>query len=188
VNWKAIAIDGPGGSGKSTLAKQLAKDFDAAIIPMDAFLLPVEKHRFSAIAKNYDLDRFFNEVVLALGSDSPVSYSSQNLETGELKKIKIPAGKKVIVEGIYSFEVDFREIYDFAIFVDAPREELLRRGMPSGKSGSSWLDKWLVGEETYLEAQSPRLAATLIIDGSKPFPASQQLIELSKRRKTERLA
>ena len=63
MTWKAMAIDGPGGSGKSTLARQLAKDLGAYIIPMDAFLLPATNYRLSAISKNYDLDRFGQDVI-----------------------------------------------------------------------------------------------------------------------------
>jgi hypothetical protein len=83
----------------------------------------------------------------------------------------------VIIDGIYSFEVRYREAYDFSIFVHANRETLLHRGMNQGGSGS-WLDKWLVGEETYLEAQSPMSAATLILDGSLPTPKTTQVMEM----------
>jgi uridine kinase len=177
MNWKAMAIDGPGGSGKSTLAKQLAEDLGAEIISMDAFLLPETNYRLSAIAKNYDLDRFGFEVIDPLVLGEPIKYQVANLETGAMKTVKVPAGKPVIIDGIYSFEVRCREAYDFSIFVHANRETLLHRGMNQGGSGS-WLDKWLVGEETYLEAQSPMSAATLILDGSLPTPATDQVMEM----------
>jgi uridine kinase len=177
MNWKAMAIDGPGGSGKSTLAKQLAEDLGAEIISMDAFLLPVTNYRLSAIAKNYDLDRFGFEVIDPLVLGEPIKYQVANLETGVMKAVKVPAGKPVIIDGIYSFEVRYREAYDFSIFIHANRETLLHRGMNQGGSGS-WLDKWLVGEETYLEAQSPMSAATLIVDGSLPTPTTDQIMEM----------
>ncbi len=177
MNWKAMAIDGPGGSGKSTLAGQLAKDLGAEIISMDSFLLPATNYRLSAIAKNYDLDRFGFEVIDPLVLGEPIKYQVANLETGAMKTVKVPAGKPVIIDGIYSFEVRYREAYDFSIFVHANRETLLHRGMNHSESGS-WLDKWLVGEETYLEAQSPMSAATLILDGSLPTPATDQVMEM----------
>ena len=178
MNWKAMAIDGPGGSGKSTLARQLAEDFGAEIISMDAFLLPETNYRLSAIAKNYDLDRFGFEVIDPLVLGEPIKYQVANLETGAMKTVKVPAGKPVIIDGIYSFEVRYREAYDFSIFVHANRETLLHRGMsPQGGQGS-WLDKWLVGEETYLEAQSPISATTLILDGALPTPTTAQVMEM----------
>lgn len=181
MTWKALAIDGPGGSGKSTLARQLAADLGAEIIPMDAFLLPATNYRLSAIAKNYDLDRFGHEVIDPLVLGEPIKYQAADLKTGTMNTVKVPSGKPIIVDGIYSFEVRFREAYDYSIFVHANRETLLHRGMNQGESGS-WLDKWLVGEETYLEAQSPMSAATLILDGSLPTPSTEQVMEMVKLR------
>jgi len=177
MQWRALAIDGPGGSGKSTLAAKLAKDLGAVVIAMDSFQLPTEQHRLSAIAKNYDLDRFLEEVVIPLEAGEGFSYHSHDIGTGSLTPVSIPMGQKVIIEGIYSFEMKFRSAYDFTIYIDAPREELLRRAIPSEKGSSSWLDKWNLGEQIYLEAQSPMLSTTLILDGSKPFPSGHQVID-----------
>jgi uridine kinase len=127
MQWKAMAIDGPGGSGKSTLAKQLAEDLGAEIISMDAFLLPETNYRLSAIAKNYDLDRFGFEVIDPLVLGEPIRYQVANLETGAMKTVKVPSDKPVIIDGIYSFEVRYREAYDFSIFIHANRETLLHR-------------------------------------------------------------
>ena len=176
--WKAMAIDGPGGSGKSTLAKQLANDLGAEIISMDAFLLPATNYRLSAIARNYDLERFGQEVIDPILAGEPIRYQVADNNTGKLRSIKVPADKPVIIDGIYSFEVRFREAYDFSIFVHANRETLLHRGMSMQGGSGSWLDKWLIGEETYLEAQSPMSAATLIVDGALPTPTSAQVMEM----------
>ena len=177
MKWKAMAIDGPGGSGKSTLANQLAADLGAEVISMDAFLLPATNYRLSAIAKNYDLDRFGHEVIDPIMLGEPIKYQVAQTGSGRMSTVKVSADKPVIIDGIYSLEVRFREAYDFSIFVQADRETLLHRGMSQGGSGS-WLDKWLVGEETYLEAQSPMSAATLILDGSLPTPTTAQVMEM----------
>lgn len=182
MNWKAMAIDGPGGSGKSTLAGQLAADLGAEIIPMDAFLLPETNYRLSAIAKNYDLDRFNQEVINPLVLGEPIKYQVADLATGNFKSVKVPVGKPVIIDGIYSLEVRFREAYDFSIFVHADRQTLLHRGMSMDGGSGSWLDKWLIGEQTYLEAQSPVSAASLILDGSLPTPTTSEVMEMLELR------
>ncbi|MTA82614.1 MAG: uridine kinase, partial [Actinobacteria bacterium] len=104
MHWKACAIDGPGGGGKSTLASQLASDLGATVISMDSFLLPDSKHRVSAIAKNYDLDRFYEEVTESLLDGKDINYRVMDLATGAVgpQRINIPAGTPVIVEGVYS--------------------------------------------------------------------------------------
>ena len=179
MHWKACAIDGPGGGGKSTLAAQLAADLDAAVISMDAFLLPESKYRVSAIAKNYDLDRFYEEVTEPLLDHRDINYRVMDPATGTLsaQKVNIPAGHKVIIEGVYSLELSFRDSYDFTIFVDAPKEALMARAFSLEIGGKSWLDKWLEGEETYFVAQHPKLAATLVLDGTQPFPSTAQIME-----------
>lgn len=180
--WKAMAIDGPGGTGKSTLAGQLAKDLGAQIIPMDHFLLPEVSYRLSAIAKNYDLERFVQDVIDPIVLGEPIRYEVQDSKTGKPKIIRVPRDKPVIIEGIYSLEIRAREAYDFSFFVNADRETLLRRAVSTAGESGSWLSKWLVGEETYLDAQSPKLAATLILDGSVPFPSTAQLMEMVELR------
>ena len=145
MNWKACAIDGPGGGGKSTLAAQIAADTGATVISMDSYLLPESKQRVSAIAKNYDLDRFYEEVTEPLLDKKDINYRIMDLSTGLLseQRINIPADTPVIVEGVYSMELSFRNSYDFTIFIDAPKEDLMTRAFSLESNQSSWLDKWL---------------------------------------------
>jgi uridine kinase len=187
VHWKACAIDGPGGGGKSTLAAQLASDLGATVISMDAFLLPESKYRVSAIAKNYDLDRFYEEVTESLLDNKDINYRVMDLATGTLgtQRITIPAGTQVIVEGVYSMELSFRDSYEFTIFIDAPKEALMARAFSLEIGSKSWLDKWLEGEETYFVAQHPKLAATLTVDGTKPFPSTAQIMEQIESKRSE---
>ena len=179
MNWRACAIDGPGGGGKSTLAAQLASDLGATVISMDSFLLPDSKYRVSAIAKNYDLDRFYEEISEPILDNRDINYRVMDLSTGKLaaQRVNIPAGRPVIVEGVYSMELSFRDSYDFTIFVDAPKEHLMTRAFSLEVGSKSWLDKWLEGEETYFVAQHPKLAATLVLDATKPFPSTLEIMQ-----------
>ena len=187
MHWNACAIDGPGGGGKSTLAAQLASDLGATIISMDSFLLPETKYRVSAIAKNYDLDRFYEEVTEPILDRRDINYRVMDLSTGTLKsdRVNIPAEQKVIIEGVYSLELSFRDSYDFTIFVDAPKEALMARAFSLEGGAKSWLDKWLEGEETYFVAQHPKLAATLVLDGTKAFPSSAEIMEKIESKRSE---
>jgi uridine kinase len=187
VHWKACAIDGPGGGGKSTLAAQLGEELGATVISMDSFILPESKYRVSAIAKNYDLDRFYEEVTEPLLDGKDINYRVMDLSTGTLgaQRVNIPFGRPVIVEGVYSMELSFRDSYDFTIFVDAPKEALMARAFSLEIGSKSWLDKWLEGEETYFVAQHPKLAATLVLDGTKPFPATAEIMNYLSSKQAE---
>jgi uridine kinase len=188
VQYRVCAIDGPGGAGKSTLARQLATELGASIIPMDHFLLPKDKHRISVIAKNYDLDRLNHDVIGAIIAGAPISYqpvSGNGQSSAAQGKIHLPLDKPIIIEGIYSLELRFREVYDFSIYIDVDEATRLKRATNLVGDSESWVDKWLAGEQTYLEAQDPMTAATLILDGAKQFPTSAQIMELVALRKTQ---
>jgi hypothetical protein len=146
---------------------------------MDSFLLPESKHRVSAIAKNYDLDRFYEEVTEPLLENRDINCRVKDPATGILgaQTVNVQAGQKVIIEGVYSLELSFRDSCDFSIFVDAPKEALMARAFSLESGAQSWLDKWLEGEETYFLAQHPKLAATLVLDGTQPFPSTTQIME-----------
>ena len=188
MKWKACAIDGPGGGGKSTLAAQLAGDLGASIISMDSFLLPQNKYRVSAIAKNYDLDRFNLEVMESVLGKKDISYRVMDLSTGTLgsQKVNIPAGTQVIIEGVYSMELSSRDFYDFTIFVDTPKEQLMNRALRIEPGSISWLDKWLPGEETYFASQHPKLGAMLVIDGTEPFPSTIEIMQQLNSKRDQR--
>lgn len=187
MHWKACAIDGPGGGGKSTLAAQLASDLGATVISMDSFLLPESKHRISAIAKNYDLDRFYEEVTEPILDRKDINYRVMDPSTGTFQsaRVTIPAEQKVIIEGVYSLELSFRDSYDFTIFVDAPKESLMARAFSLESGSKSWLDKWLEGKETYFVAQHPKLAAMLVLDGTQPFPRTAQIMEILEAKRSQ---
>lgn len=183
--WRACAIDGPGGSGKSTIARKLAKDLGAEIISMDSFLLPPDKYRPSLVAKNYDLDRFSDEVIQPLLAALPIRYRIADSPKNAMRWVHVDAEKPLIIEGIYSFHLRFREAYDFSIFVAADKETLLRRGVGAEVGAGTWIDKWLPSEETYLEAQAPMAAATLVLNGAAPTPPTKHIMELIELKLTQ---
>jgi uridine kinase len=160
----------------------MAKDLGAEVISMDSFLLPADKYRLSVIAKNYDLERFSDEVIDPLVAGMPVRYRVADSANQKMSWVQIPPEKPMIIDGIYSLKVRFREAYDFSIFVTADRETLMRRSVSNDPGAASWLDKWLEGEQTYLEAQAPMTAATLIMDGASSTPSTNQVMEMIQLR------
>jgi hypothetical protein len=82
-------------------------------------------------------------------------------------------------------ELSFRDSYDYTIFVDAPKESLMARAFSLETGAKSWLDKWLEGEETYFVAQHPKLAAMVVLDGTQPFPATAQIMEILEAKRSQ---
>lgn len=186
MQWRSCAIDGPGGSGKSTLARSLAIQYSAKIISMDSFLLPPSRQRASAIARNYDLFRLYAEVIEPLAFHQPISYRVMDVATGQFEPQRrvIGAHERVILDGIYSHELAFRDAFDYTIYVGIPHEERMRRAvrLVGDLNGPTWLDKWLPGEDTYLASQTPMSSADLVLDDSKPFPSPNSIMDQLDRR------
>ena len=179
MSWQLCAIDGPGGSGKSSLARKILEHYPhIKVVSMDSFYLPEKNYRLAVIAKNYDLARLEHEVLAPAKLGDPISYQSFDWKKGAIspKKIQIPAGVPIVVEGIYSLEMKLREYYDFSIFVDADRETLIRRAVSAVSTEiPTWVEKWLPAEEVYLESQAPKEFATLKLDGTLEFPRASQI-------------
>jgi uridine kinase len=80
----------------------------------------------------------------------------------------LPIGGVVIVEGVYSTRDELVTWYDFAIWLECPRQTRLARGIArSGESIREILEQdWMVAEDLYIQHQHPQLRADVIIDSS----------------------
>jgi len=76
----------------------------------------------------------------------------------------------VVIEGVCALHRRFRDAYDLKVWVDAPREVRLARGVArDGEAArSTWEDVWMPMEDAYVERDDPVSAADLIIDGAAP--------------------
>ena len=74
----------------------------------------------------------------------------------------------VVVEGVCALHVLFRDAYDLRVWVDAPRELRLARGIArDGEDAREvWEKQWMPSEDRYVERDDPISAADMIVDGS----------------------
>lgn len=132
-----VGIGGCSGSGKTTLARELAKQLDATLFPLDLYYR--------------DLSQFPLDVRHKQNFDHPDSLESELFvghirELGEGRAIRRPvydfacharvAGafeevaptRFVVVEGILALHyAELWPLYDFSVYVDAPNEVCLTR-------------------------------------------------------------
>lgn len=124
-----IAIDGRTSSGKSTAAELLSLIFDASVIHMDDFMLPMElrtRERLDEPGGNVHYERFKDEVVRFIKKDDNFSYRRYDgmlMNYGQ--RVDIEAKPLMIVEGTYSQHIEYRTIYDLQVFfdIDAPMQK-----------------------------------------------------------------
>ncbi|MCI0901269.1 MAG: AAA family ATPase [Chloroflexi bacterium] len=158
-----IGIDGLGGAGKSVVANSIKENIpNTTIVEMDDFYVP----EFTRA----DWDRLYEQVIAPLKNNSVGSYQIFDWDTKKLaewREVK-PKGV-VIIEGVYALHRKLRGAYDYKVWVEAPYEVRLQRGLERDgeEAQSQWVNKWMPKEEEYEKSQKPHESADLIIDGTK---------------------
>lgn len=151
-----VGIGGHGGAGKTTLAALLP---GAQVVSIDAFW----------DGDGFDLTRLAREVVEPLLRGEPVRYTAwswADRAPGGERRV-IPDGL-VVVEGVCALHRRLRHAYDVRVWVDAPYDVRLARGVArDGESArSTWVERWMPAEERYVESDDPVACAHVVVDGS----------------------
>lgn len=79
---------------------------------------------------------------------------------------QVPFAETIICEGVSASRRAFRKYLAFAVWVELPRVERLRRGLARDGEDAreQWLT-WMAGEDEYVARESPDQFADLIVDG-----------------------
>ena len=152
-----VGIGGHGAAGKSTLARRIP---GAQLVGTDEFW----------DGEGFDLERLRAEVFDPLLAGRHARFDTWNWpqrRAGTTKTV-VPAGV-VVVEGVCALHRLFREAYDVRVWVDAPYETRLARGVArDGEDARSiWIERWMPMEDRYVERDDPIRSAHLVVDGSR---------------------
>jgi uridine kinase len=154
-----VGIGGRGGAGKSTLAARIP---DAQVVGTDEFW----------DGEGFDLDRLRAEVFEPLVAGRTAGYASWDWAArrpgGE--RTITPAGV-VVVEGVCALHRMFRDDYDVRVWVEAPYDVRLARGVARDGEAArqTWVERWMPSEDRYVERDEPIACAHVIVDGSRPL-------------------
>lgn len=152
-----IALDGRAASGKSTAAELLSLVFDASVIHMDHFFLPVElrtRERLAEPGGNIHYERFKEDVIRYIKKNQDFAYrcfDCSRMDYGA--RVDIEAKPLMIVEGAYSQHIEYRSVYDLKVFFDIDPQ--VQQEMILNRDGMEMLgmfrDTWIPMEEKYFE-------------------------------------
>jgi uridine kinase len=139
VATRIVAIDGCGGAGKSTLAARLSRELGGVeVVHTDDF----------ATAEN------------------PVDWWPEVVERVLEPLARGEPGRTVILEGVTASRDAFRPYLAYTIWVDAPRELRLRRGLErDGESMREQWEQWMAAEDAYVERERPHERADAVVRG-----------------------
>ncbi|MCD8484213.1 hypothetical protein LRY65_05370 [Candidatus Woesebacteria bacterium] len=171
-----IAIDGHGGSGKSTFSDWLSKRLDAELVHTDDFASWDNPLNWWPIV----IDSVFKQV--SNGAKELNYPRSQWWEGHSREPISQTVTEIMILEGVSSLRMEFRDYISLGIFVDTPKEVCLQRGVKRdlqfGKSREEVVQMWesfYTEEDNYINRDLPKEYADLILDGTKPFEIQVEL-------------
>ena len=117
---------------------------------------------------SFDLSRLRREVFDVLRSGGPARFASFDWVAREPRGERVvePTGV-IVIEGVCALHRMFRDDYKLRVWVEAPRELRLARGIArDGETArSTWEDVWMPMEDRYVAADDPLSVADLIVDG-----------------------
>ncbi len=170
-----VGIDGRGGSGKSTLARRLERAAsDVTVVEFDDFYLPLRERQARArrgdkeIGGNFAWRRLREQVLAPLSQDEAAAYQRYDWSSDELAEWhSVPVGGIALIEGNYSTRSELFAFYDYTLWIDAPHDLRLERGLRRGghDTRERWLAEWMPEEERYLAAEDPVRRVHLVLDG-----------------------
>ena len=113
---------------------------------------------------------FWESGLKKIRRDEQVSYQIYDWHRDELTDtVTIPDDAVIIIEGGYTSQEKFSEIYDYKIWVEASRDERLERVL--NRDGEHmrayWENDWLLVAQRYEQEQKPSQRADLVLDGLK---------------------
>ena len=151
-----IGIGGRGGAGKSTLAARID---DAQVVSTDEFW----------DGDGFELPRLRAEVFEPLLDGCNARYAAWDWDARRPGGTRVvePRGI-VVVEGVCALHRMFRDDYDVRVWVDAPYETRLARGVArDGEAArATWVETWMPSEDRYIAADNPIECADVVVDGS----------------------
>lgn len=150
-----VGIGGHGGAGKSTLARMIP---GAQIVSTDEFW----------DGAGFELPRLGRQVVWPLERGDEARYESWDWAAGRAAGTRVvsPTGV-IVIEGVCALHRTLREAYAVRVWVDAPYDIRLQRGVARDgeEARATWVDVWMPSEDRYVAGDDPVSSAHVIVDG-----------------------
>lgn len=162
---RLVAVDGCGGAGKTTFADQLSRACSGASV--------VRTDDFASWDEPLDWwPRLLREVIEPLAAGRNAVYRRYDWEARQLgEEITVQPAPIVIIEGVSSSRSEWAAHLAFAVWVDAPREVRLRRGLERDGEGATALwAGWMADEDAYVARDLPNERADLVVDSASDHP------------------
>jgi len=173
-----VAIDGLSRAGKTTLVKKLGnllKNMDSSyyILHIDDFITERSKRYntgndewYEYYTLQWDVPWLEKHLFNKLPGSTILSLPFYDSETDRqvLKEVAIGNASVIIVEGVFLLREQWRNAFDYAVYLDCPRDvRFSRESSPTQENLQKFKQRYWKAEDFYLETVSPMDKADLII-------------------------
>jgi uridine kinase len=111
--------------------------------------------------------RLLEEVLSPLAAGDPARFQRYDWDARALAEWhEIEPSGIVLIEGVSSSRDEFQPYLSYAIWIDTPRDERLRRGLErdGADAGDQWA-RWMADEDAWAAAQHPQSWADIVVTG-----------------------
>lgn len=193
-----LGIAGCTGSGKTTLARELARQLDATIFPLDLYYRDLshlsldERHHQNFDHPDSLESELFIEHIRTLKQGQPIQrpiydFAAHSRVAGRYDTVE--PRSYVVVEGILGLHYhDLLPLYDFSVYVHAPEEVCLRRRIHRDVRERGRTEESVVAQfratawpmhELYVIPSQDR--ASVIVQGTEALDWSVELVSKALR-------
>ncbi|AJI10784.1 kinase [Bacillus cereus] len=173
-----LGIDGLSRSGKTTFVAKLKENMKQESIPFQIFHIDdhiVERNKryhtgyeewYEYYYLQWDIAYLQKKFFQKLQTETKLKLPFYNNETdsSEMKKVQIPIVGVIIIEGVFLQRKEWRDFFHYMVYLDCPREtRFLRESKKTQKNLSKFENRYWKAEDYYLEMESPKDRADLVI-------------------------
>ncbi|HDR7277405.1 hypothetical protein EYB35_04305 [Bacillus paranthracis] len=174
-----LGIDGLSRSGKTTFVANLKENMKQESIPFHIFHIDdhiVERNKrydtgfeewYEYYYLQWDIEwlrqKFFRK--LQNKTKLKLPFYNDKTDSCEMKKVQIPIVGVIVIEGVFLQRKEWRDFFHYMVYLDCSREtRFLRESKKTQKNLSKFENRYWKAEDYYLEMESPKDRADLVIN------------------------
>ena len=162
---RIVLIDGPAGSGKTTLAARLGDKLGAQVLHADDMY-----EGWTGLGTLHAT--LVTNILEPLSLGHSAWFERWDWEaSARRERIEVPPADALVIEGVGVAQSAARPCASLVVYIDAPYEERLARGI--ARDGEELRDEWRAWQEeesAFLAREQTRASADVVIDGTAPIP------------------
>ncbi|MGG3521762.1 kinase [Bacillus pseudomycoides] len=173
-----LGIDGLSRSGKTTLVKQLEDELKQKDIPFHIFHIDdhiVERSKryntkheewYEYYQLQWDVEWLQQHLFhkLRMANQLNIPFYDHQTDFCEMRELIIPNPCVIVIEGIFLQRKEWREYFDYMVYLDCQREQrFLRENEETQKNLLKFEHRYWKAEDFYLKTEFPKQNANLVI-------------------------